>query len=81
MFSRDEALALSIAGIIAFLVVTFAVFAGVVTPASERAARSGQPTCSEWTDGCVVCSRTPQGLACSTPGIACQRGQESCLRR
>jgi hypothetical protein len=80
MFQRDEALALSLAGVIAFLVVAFAVFAGVVTPASERAARSGQPACSEWTDGCIVCARRPEGLACSTPGIACTRSAPRCLR-
>jgi hypothetical protein len=77
MFQRDEAIALSIAGIIAFLVVAFAVFAGVTTPVSER---SATPACSEWTDGCVVCARRPEGLACSTPGIACTRSAPKCLR-
>ncbi|MGO4386658.1 hypothetical protein AB4Y85_03905 [Microvirga sp. 2YAF29] len=76
MFSRDEAIALSIACVIAFLVVAFAVFAGVTTPASERVA----PACSEWTDGCVVCARRPEGLACSTPGIACVRQAPKCLK-
>jgi hypothetical protein len=77
MFQRDETIALSLAGVIAFLVVAFAVFAGTVTPAAER---SGQPTCSEWTDGCIVCARRPEGLACSMPGIACVRKEPRCLK-
>ena len=39
------------------------------------------PTCAEWTDGCVVCQRTNEGLACSTPGIACVPQERQCLRR
>jgi hypothetical protein len=39
------------------------------------------PTCAEWTDGCIVCQRTEQGLACSMPGIACQPREQQCLRR
>jgi hypothetical protein len=80
MFQRDEALALTLAGVIALLVVTFAVFAGVVTPVAERAAHTGQPACSEWTDGCVVCARRPEGLACSMPGIACVRKEPRCVK-
>ncbi|MFD0464343.1 hypothetical protein ACFQY9_23455 [Microvirga aerilata] len=38
------------------------------------------PSCAEWTNGCVVCRRTPEGLACSTPGIACTPGAPRCLR-
>ena len=38
-------------------------------------------TCLEWTDACVVCNRTPQGPACSTPGIACEPAPPRCLRR
>jgi hypothetical protein len=77
MFQRDEAIALSIAGIIAFLVVAFAVFAGVTMPVPES---NANPACSEWTDGCVVCARRPEGLVCSTPGIACTRSAPKCLR-
>lgn len=40
-----------------------------------------EPTCAEWTDGCVVCQRTDQGPSCSMPGIACVRAAERCLRR
>jgi hypothetical protein len=80
MFQHDELIALSLAGIIAALIVAFAVFAGLGTPASERAVQSGPPACSEWTDGCIVCARRPEGLACSTPGIACVRGAPRCLK-
>ena len=41
-----------------------------------------EPTCAEWSDGCIVCQRQPSGPpACSTPGIACSRGAVRCLRR
>lgn len=80
MFQRDELIGLTLAGVIALLVVTFAVFAGTLAPAPERASRSGPPACSEWTDGCIVCARRPEGLACSTPGIACTRGAQRCLK-
>ena len=39
------------------------------------------PTCLEWTDSCVVCSRQGEGVACSMPGIACTRGAQECTRR
>ncbi|MBJ6126370.1 hypothetical protein [Microvirga splendida] len=82
MLSRDEALAVTLSIAVALLVVTFAVLFGM--SAEPRAARKdGAPdaTCLEWTDGYVVCSRTSQGLACSTPGIACTRSAPHCLRR
>jgi hypothetical protein len=50
-------------------------------PPSTPSAFEGQPTCAEWTDGCIVCQRTDEGLACSTPGIACVPGERQCLRR
>lgn len=40
-----------------------------------------EPTCAEWTDGCVVCQRGDKGPACSTPGIACVPQKQQCLRR
>jgi hypothetical protein len=33
---------------------------------------AGHPECQEWTDGCMVCKRVEDKVACSTPGIACQ---------
>ena len=50
-------------------------------PPSTPAAFRLEPTCSEWSDGCVVCQRTAQGPSCSTPGIACVRSEPRCLRR
>ncbi len=38
------------------------------------------PACLEWSDGCSVCQRLPQGTACSLPGIACEPGPQRCLR-
>jgi hypothetical protein len=34
------------------------------------------PTCAQWSDGCVVC--TPEG--CSTPGIACTPKEIACRK-
>jgi hypothetical protein len=36
------------------------------------------PSCREWSDGCVICLRGADGSHCSTPGIACQPGQLRC---
>ena len=78
------------------LVVTLAIIVVVVgtvalahlLPAADRGHRPStssfadrEPTCSEWTDGCIVCQRTDQGPSCSTPGIACVREEVQCLRR
>jgi hypothetical protein len=52
-----------------------------VAPPVAAVAPDKDPACIEWTDGCVVCQRTPQRPACSTPGIACTRGPLTCLRR
>ena len=48
---------------------------------STPASFDGEPTCAEWSDGCVICQRTNQGIACSTPGIACVPRERQCLRR
>jgi hypothetical protein len=77
MQANTEGLAATIAITSALAAVTLAVLVGLMAP--TRAA--GPPAmCSEWTDGCVVCSRTGQGIACSTPGIACTRGPNECLK-
>ena len=40
---------------------------------------SDNPTCREWTDGCIVCLRGPDPVAsCSLPGIACQPRATTC---
>jgi hypothetical protein len=50
-------------------------------PPSTPAAFEGEPTCAEWSDGCVICQRVDEGIACSTPGIACVPQERQCLRR
>jgi hypothetical protein len=36
-------------------------------------------TCAEWSDGCAVCQRRPDGsAACSLPGIACEPTSLAC---
>ncbi|MFL5129508.1 MAG: hypothetical protein ACJ8DD_05140 [Microvirga sp.] len=79
---RDEALAVTLSIAVALLMVILAVLAGA-NAGPPPATQDGppDPACLEWTDSCVVCSRTPGGLACSTPGIACSRGAPRCLRR
>ncbi|MCG7393326.1 hypothetical protein MHY87_10455 [Microvirga sp. ACRRW] len=80
MLGRTEFFAVALAAIIALMIVAFAVVAGASTPARSQGETAGEPACSEWTDGCIVCARTPQGLACSTPGIACVRKAPRCLK-
>jgi hypothetical protein len=48
---------------------------------STPAAFEAEPTCAEWSDGCIVCERGAGGVACSMPGIACVRSEPKCLRR
>jgi len=81
MLSRDEALAVTLSIAVALLVVTFAIIAGGAagSQAPNQSSTPG-PSCAEWTNGCVVCRRVPEGLACSTPGIACTPSAPRCLR-
>lgn len=80
MPARDEALAVTLSLAVALLVVMLAVIAGTnAGPASTQGGPPG-PGCTEWTDSCVVCRRMPEGLACSTPGIACVPGAPRCLK-
>lgn len=51
-------------------------------PPSTASAFQDDPTCLEWTDACIVCTRGDHGPHCSTPGIACEREAPKCrLRR
>jgi hypothetical protein len=77
MPANTEALAATVAITSALAAVLLAVLVGLMTPG--RAAGPA-PTCMEWTDGCVVCRRTGQESACSTPGIACTRRAIECLK-
>ena len=82
MLSRTDFFAVALSALVALLIVSVVVIAGVSgleRPQAQQGA-GPEPTCAEWTDGCVVCQRGPQGLACSTPGIACTRTAPRCLR-
>jgi hypothetical protein len=50
------------------------------SPERELAIAFGgsHPECQEWTDGCMVCKRVGEKVACSTPGIACQPVETVC---
>jgi hypothetical protein len=82
MPGRDETIAVALSIAMALLMVMVAVIAGA-SDGPQPSMQGGPPTpgCIEWTDSCVVCARAPEGLACSTPGIACTRGAPRCLRR
>jgi hypothetical protein len=51
-------------------------------PASASPLTAPSAACLEWTDGCRVCQRSPNGEAsCSNVGIACVPKAEECTRR
>jgi hypothetical protein len=79
--SRDDVIGFSLA--LGLVLGTVAL--AHVLPAAKSLPRPGvfesDPTCAEWSDGCIVCQRTEKGPACSTPGIACVTGTQQCLRR
>jgi hypothetical protein len=80
MPTRDETLAVTLSIAVALLMVILAVIAAAnAGPPSTQGGPPG-PACAEWTDNCVVCRRTPEGLACSTPGIACVPSAPRCLK-
>lgn len=69
-------------GIVALVSAT--VLLGALWPAAPKPAPGGpaaDAACLEWSDGCQVCQRHPEGPACSLPGIACTPGEPRCLRR
>ena len=53
-------------------------------PQQERIAvqawGAAHPGCAEWTDLCTVCARILEGIACSTPGVACLPQPVVCRR-
>ncbi|HEV2566725.1 MAG TPA: hypothetical protein VGU19_16755 [Microvirga sp.] len=82
MLARDEALAVVISIAVTLAIMVLAVIVGASAgPPPTAEGGPPDPACVEWTDSCVVCSRTAQGLACSTPGIACTPAAPRCLRR
>jgi hypothetical protein len=51
------------------------------TPAATEAVIAfgvSHPDCQEWSDGCVICKRGADVVACSTPGIACLPSEPVC---
>jgi len=81
---RDDAVAFVLALVIVLGTVALATLlpgARPTGPPSTAAGPEADRTCLEWTDGCVVCQRTQEGRACSTPGIACVRQEPRCVRR
>jgi hypothetical protein len=81
---RDDMIGLVLSLVIVFGTVALAHVLPSVRPAgppSTPASFENEPTCAEWTDGCIVCQRTETGTACSMPGIACVPGARQCLRR
>ena len=82
MPAQQDALAVTLAIILALAVALLSGLAGAgVFGSPQTSGATPDPACAEWTDGCVICARRPEGLACSTPGIACTRGRIECLRR
>ena len=82
-WQRDEILTLLAILVIVVGTIAIGALAGGGAPQQGAAPVhvEDDPKCEEWTDGCIVCQRTPQGPACSTPGIACTRKAQQCLRR
>jgi hypothetical protein len=95
MSAPQEGLAVTVAITIAAITVVLAVLVALLGDTmAGRASAAGQPSaasppsaagqvspaCQEWTDSCVICTRTAQGQSCSTPGIACVRGPVQCLK-
>jgi hypothetical protein len=80
--NRDDLLAaLAIAAVVVVTIALAALLPAHRGVPSTAGLADRDPTCAEWTDGCVTCLRTPQGPSCSTPGIACVRGALECLRK
>ncbi|KAA2242074.1 hypothetical protein [Salinarimonas soli] len=81
MSERADVTAIVLSILVALAVTAAAVLLAVTAQPSTAGGFAREPTCAEWTDGCVVCQRTPGGTVCSTPGIACTRAEPRCLRR
>lgn len=74
----------ALAAIVAAALPAFAEDPPAPTPAQERIAvqawGAAHPECAEWTDLCTICARVPDGIACSTPGVACLPQPVLCRR-
>ena len=80
---RDDLIGFTLALLLVLGTVALAHLLPTATPPtpSTPAAFEGEPTCTEWTDGCIVCQRAEGRVAFSTPGIACVPRERQCLRR
>ncbi len=76
----DALVALGVAALVLAAVLISSLASGGGHPPVTAMAPAADPSCAEWTDGCRVCQRLPDGPACSLPGIACTLGQQECLR-
>jgi hypothetical protein len=79
----NEPVAVSLAVALALATAMLAVLAAGGAFGGRSSGAPGPPgtaACGEWTDGCAICARTSDGLACSTPGIACIPGAGRCLK-
>jgi len=56
-----------------------------LAPAEPRPTETfgeNNPACVNWTDGCIVCAKQPDGTAaCSTPGVACGQEAVRCVKK
>ena len=70
--------------VVAAALPAFAEEAAAPAPAQEQIAvqawGAAHADCAEWTDLCTVCARVPEGIACSTPGVACLPQPVVCRR-
>jgi hypothetical protein len=58
------------------------VSAPISMPAADNPFTPPDAACTEWTDGCRVCTKPASGEAtCSNPGIACTPRTVTCSRR
>jgi hypothetical protein len=79
--TREDRIGFAAIAAIVIGAVALAHFAPGAKPQAVPSSAGPDAACAEWTDGCIVCQRTDQGPACSTPGIACVRGETRCLRQ
>jgi hypothetical protein len=54
----------------------------LVAPKAIAAFADDKPNCLEWTDGCTICKKQPDGsVACSTVGAACVQTPPACSKQ
>jgi hypothetical protein len=82
IFSRAPLLALALSLTLPAITTTADGQASPVpSDVSVLAYGAAHPECLEWTDGCRICLRSPDGrVGCSTPGIACQPKEIECKK-